>query len=119
MAGDRPVVKVLDPNCPTCQTKPGRETTGMVCQTCGTDYAPDAGSDAPDPATARALLLPERCVFTLLHCGQPMTSGGSRSTWQGRYPNGTSTVENGYVCTACGTTVNVKVVEPDRPDGGG
>jgi len=28
-------------NCPTC-SGPQRETVGMVCQTCGTDYAPDA-----------------------------------------------------------------------------
>lgn len=27
--------------CPTC-SGPTRETVGMVCQTCGTDYAPDA-----------------------------------------------------------------------------
>lgn len=27
--------------CPTC-SGPSRETVGMVCQTCGTDYAPDA-----------------------------------------------------------------------------
>lgn len=27
--------------CPTC-TGRSRETAGMVCQTCGTDYAPEA-----------------------------------------------------------------------------
>jgi len=27
--------------CPTC-SGPSRETVGMVCQTCGTDYAPDS-----------------------------------------------------------------------------
>lgn len=26
--------------CPTC-SGPTRETVGMICQTCGTDYAPD------------------------------------------------------------------------------
>lgn len=30
-----------EPPCPTC-SGPSRETVGMVCQTCGTDYAPDA-----------------------------------------------------------------------------
>jgi hypothetical protein len=49
-------VVVLDPNCPTCQTGPGRETTDMVCQTCGTDYAPDArgvSDDAPAGSATR------------------------------------------------------------------
>lgn len=27
--------------CPTCSGPKRRETVGMVCQTCGTDYAPD------------------------------------------------------------------------------
>lgn len=34
----------LDPEpCPTC-TGPTRETVGMVCQTCGTDYSADGAS---------------------------------------------------------------------------
>lgn len=43
-----PPVQVLDPNCPTCQLGPGRQTVGMVCQTCGTDYAPAAHQEVTD-----------------------------------------------------------------------
>jgi hypothetical protein len=36
--------------CPTCNGAFTRETVGMVCQTCGTDYAAARpGSAAPDP----------------------------------------------------------------------
>lgn len=34
------VVDIKDPNCPRCQIGPGRQTVGMVCELCGTDYAP-------------------------------------------------------------------------------
>jgi hypothetical protein len=47
--GETTPVVILDPGCPTCQTGPSRETVDMVCQTCGTDYAPDARRD--DEAT--------------------------------------------------------------------
>lgn len=55
-------VKVLDPNCPTCQTGPGRVTVGMICQTCGTDYAPDtkAEDDAWEEAVAEELAEDDR-----------------------------------------------------------
>lgn len=46
------------PNCPTCQG-PGRETVGMVCETCGTDYGPDlvAGLDDLTPAESLGVLV--------------------------------------------------------------
>lgn len=34
--------------CPTCQGR-SRETTDMVCMTCGRDYMPDDGSDVSAP----------------------------------------------------------------------
>jgi hypothetical protein len=71
---------------------------------------------AVTPMPHRALMLPERCDFTLLHCGQAMTYTRSCSTWQGEFPTGTSTVENGYRCEQCGATVSLTVVEPDQPE---
>jgi hypothetical protein len=62
-----------------------------------------------------ALFLSDRCDFTLLHCGEAMTYGHSRSTWQGEYPEGTQTVENEYRCARCGATLGLKLVEPDQP----
>lgn len=61
----------------------------------------------------RALFLSDRCDFTLRHCGRPMDARGSRNTWQGQYPEGSSTTENEYRCPVCGTTAQVKVIEPD------
>jgi hypothetical protein len=69
----------------------------------------------PEPAHPNAAFLPEGCEFVLVHCGQSMDCGGSRSTWQGSWPSGTQTVEVIYGCQACGTTATVKVVEPDQP----
>lgn len=60
-----------------------------------------------------APFLPDRCEFTLLHCGKPMTCAGSRSTWQGMFPDGTSTTEVNFSCGSCGATLQLKVVEPD------
>jgi hypothetical protein len=37
----RRIAWLLTHTCPTCMG-PSRETVGMVCQTCGTDYAPEA-----------------------------------------------------------------------------
>lgn len=39
------------PNCPTCRGE-NRETVGLVCQTCGTDYGtPDQAPPSPDDLT--------------------------------------------------------------------
>lgn len=62
-----------------------------------------------------AQMLPDRCEFTLRHCERPMKYAGSRSTWQGQFPNGTSTVENRYTCETCNATLDLKIVEPDQP----
>lgn len=69
------------------------------------------------PDAVRALFLPDRCDFTLLHCGEPMAYVQSRSTWQGQFPHGTSTTENEYRCARCGSVLALKVVEPDEPPG--
>ncbi len=67
------------------------------------------GPDTPP----RALFLPERCHFTLAHCGQPMTEGRSSTTWQGSTGHGTETTTVRYLCTAgCGTTTDITVTEP-------
>ena len=50
---DPPVI-VRDPNCPTCQLGSSRETTDMVCQTCGTDYAPAMQRGGNDDDRSRA-----------------------------------------------------------------
>jgi hypothetical protein len=42
----RAEAEVTTGGCPTC-TGPVRETVGMVCQTCGTDYAPDVSHNGP------------------------------------------------------------------------
>ena len=34
------LITLVAEGCPVCTTGPGRETTGMVCQHCGMDYAP-------------------------------------------------------------------------------
>jgi hypothetical protein len=64
---------------------------------------------------APTLGLSDRASFALLHCGRPMQYRGSRSTWQGKYPEGTSTLENEYRCEGCGATLDFKLVEPDQP----
>jgi hypothetical protein len=47
------------PACPAC-TWPSRETVGMVCQTCGTDYAPEARTvEIPPPARPPLTFEPE------------------------------------------------------------
>lgn len=40
--------EVAPEECPTC-SGPQRETVGMVCQTCGTDFAPDDTDDDQNP----------------------------------------------------------------------
>lgn len=66
-------------------------------------------------ADPEAIGLSERASFTLLHCGSSMTYRGSRSTWQGAYPEGTSTLENQYRCEGCGATLDLKLIELDQP----
>jgi hypothetical protein len=68
------------------------------------------------PIETQAPGLSERAAFTLLHCDRPMTYRGGRSTWQGKFPEGTSTLENAYRCDGCGATLGVKLVEPDQAD---
>lgn len=70
----------------------------------------------PETAEATAPFLSERASFTLLHCERPMTCRSSRSTWQGKFPEGTSTLENAYHCDGCGASLGVKLVEPDQAD---
>lgn len=55
------------------------------------------------------------CHFVLLHCGQAMRWAQTHSTWQGKWPEGTSTVESSYLCDRCGAKLETKIVEPDRP----
>ena len=38
------ILRALDVPCPTC-SGPIRETVGLVCQTCGTDYGAQGDSD--------------------------------------------------------------------------
>lgn len=59
----------------------------------------------------RALFLPERCDFTLLHCGLPMKCGRSRTTWEGKPGEGHEITENAYACTVCRAAVVVSVRE--------
>ena len=40
----RCILDALDGGCPTCEG-PIRETVGLVCQTCGTDYGAQGDSD--------------------------------------------------------------------------
>ena len=62
----------------------------------------------------RASGLSERSSFALLHCDRPMAYLGSRSTWQGTFPEGASTLENQYRCDGCGAALDLKLVEPDQ-----
>ncbi len=62
---------------------------------------------------APAPFLPDRCVFTLLHCGQPMVWAGTSTAWSGSPGAAPETTESRYTCAAaCGTTTTVTVTEP-------
>lgn len=51
---DVQIVRQQATPCPTC-SGPSRETVGMVCQTCGTDYGPSEDGDEPIDQGARLL----------------------------------------------------------------
>lgn len=53
--------------CPTCQNGRTRETTGMVCQTCGRDYAPRAAYQPPIDIVDFGAALPPRQPGHELH----------------------------------------------------
>jgi len=81
----------LDPwalGCPTC-TGPIRETVGLVCQTCGTDYGTPA-LNACEPVTCRTCLRPG-CEGT---CCPSCGGSGYRATCTNQLP----------VCEACNGT---------------
>lgn len=66
--------------------------------------------------SGRALFLPEACDFTLLHCGRPMRCNRSRSTWEGKHPDGASHTTADFTCDRCEATLEIQLREPDRPD---
>lgn len=64
-----PTVTPTPTPCPTC-SPPVRETVGMVCQTCGTDYAPAPSAPDLDAIRAEAASLTEDPEFEQsLHIG--------------------------------------------------
>ncbi len=73
-------------------------------------------SQQPSVDADRALGQSDECRFTLLHCDQPMRWKHSRSTWEGKWPEGSQTTSNSYACDGCGAVLDTKITEPDtRP----
>ncbi len=75
--------------CPTC-TGPIRETVGLVCQTCGTDYGTPQKLTSCEPVTCRTCLRPG-CEGT---CCPSCGGSGYRATCTNQLP----------VCEACNGT---------------